>query len=217
MRLLFTDEQYAKKAIQANTEGKKLYVFTHASEETPDEEVAELLIAEDGFYLCYRENYTDGTVDPNYKDTQFNLLKQEKLALLKSELERKYTSPDSTFTFNLPVTLKGSTIETVEVDSFTLSAYTTYGGIREALRDMKEVPESLLSDILLTSDGLVIQGLNELITLKDTPVRRIYAIWLTMVEVSSRVTLYARELEDKIYAAENTEELEAIIINFDQF
>ena len=216
MKKLFTDEQYAKKAIEANTNGECLYVHTYTPEGA-EEEVAELVIAPVGYYLCYRDNYTDGTINPNLEDEEIASLRREKLDLLKSELEKKYSDPKSTFTFNIPATLKGGTIETLEVKSFTLSAYTTYGGIREALRDMKEVPEVLLSDILITSDGLTIQGLNEIIDLAGTPVRRIYAIWLTMVETSSRVTLYAREVENQIYNAKTLEDLEAVKIDFGQF
>lgn len=216
MKKLFTDEQYAYKAIQANAEEQFLYVHTYTPEGA-EEEVAELMIAPEGYYYCYRDNYTDGTLNPNFEDDKIVSLRMEKLAFLKSELEKKYSDPKSTFTFNLPATLKGGTIESEEVDSFTLSAYTTYGGIREALRDMKEVPEVLLSDILITSDGLTILGLNDIIDLAGTPVRRIYAIWLTMVEISSRVTLYARETENKIYTAKTLADLEDIEIDFGQF
>jgi hypothetical protein len=36
-------------------------------QETATEEVAELLIAEKGYYICYEENYTDGTENPNFE------------------------------------------------------------------------------------------------------------------------------------------------------
>ena len=214
MENLYTDEQYAEKAIEANETGKTLYVYTSTKN---DKEYAKLVINEKDYYICYRDNYTDGTVNPEYKSVIFNRKRDEKLQQLQKELAEKYSSPDATFTFNLPATLKGGTIETVDVPSFTLSSYTTYGGIREALRDMKEVPEVLLSDILITSDGLTILGLNDIIDLAGTPVRRIYAIWLTMVEISARVTLYSRELEDRIYAAQTVEELDDIVIDFSQF
>lgn len=35
--------------------------------ETVTEEIAELLIADINYYICYESNYTDGTVNPNYE------------------------------------------------------------------------------------------------------------------------------------------------------
>lgn len=39
-------------------------------EETQTETVAELLIAPQGYYICYEENYTDGTLNPDFIDPE---------------------------------------------------------------------------------------------------------------------------------------------------
>lgn len=39
-------------------------------EETQTETVAELLIAPEGYYICYEENYTDGTLNPDFIDPE---------------------------------------------------------------------------------------------------------------------------------------------------
>ena len=169
---LYTDKQYAEKALEANKAGKKLYVYTHSSiieeeileyEEqeieirTPvfnpdgsqkigedgefvfnvevqkvtvpklidkeitvekiiiDEDgnekivqeqeiiqvqashiekkeqiIAELKIADDGYYICYKDNYTDGTVNEDYeKEKQEKQRKYlDSLTLTPSDVER---------------------------------------------------------------------------------------------------------------------------------
>lgn len=51
-------------------------------QETAIEEVAELLIAEKGYYICYEENYTYGTENPNFEAEKV-YAEKERIANLK--------------------------------------------------------------------------------------------------------------------------------------
>lgn len=95
----YTDKDYADKAVEANRENKKLYIYVHDEEReetktiidyddegVPHEKeiiviitetVAELLIAETNYYICYQDNYTDGTVNPDFDTNRINTLRNE--------------------------------------------------------------------------------------------------------------------------------------------
>ena len=92
----YTDKDYADKACEANREGKRLYIWVHEIEkeiEVPDydeegniigyhteiikETVAELLIAEPNYYICYEANYTDGTINPDFDTDRINALRTQ--------------------------------------------------------------------------------------------------------------------------------------------
>ncbi|MBR6164144.1 DUF4376 domain-containing protein [bacterium] len=92
----YTDKDYADKAVEANREGKRLYIWVHEEEreiQVPDydedgniigyhteiikEEVAELLIAEPNYYICYAANYTDGTINPDFDTDRINALRNQ--------------------------------------------------------------------------------------------------------------------------------------------
>lgn len=56
----YTQEEYARKAIEANEQGKVLYVLVENDE-------GNLVIAENHYYVCYKDNLTDGTVNENWQ------------------------------------------------------------------------------------------------------------------------------------------------------
>lgn len=66
----YTDKDYADKAVEANREGKMLYVYTH-------DNIAELLIAEPNYYICYEANYTNGTLNPDFDVDRINALRSQ--------------------------------------------------------------------------------------------------------------------------------------------
>lgn len=135
----YTDAEYANAAIEANREGKFLYIYTHEEEkeievpeydeegnpimieyedteividydeegnpigqheitvikkkqkthtETITEEVAELLIADENYYVCYKNNWTDKTVNENYEEEKAQKERQrlDMLSLTKREV-----------------------------------------------------------------------------------------------------------------------------------
>ena len=53
-------------------------------------EVAELLVADYNYYICYKENYTDGTVNPNYEEEKQQAERErlDSLFLTPSDVER---------------------------------------------------------------------------------------------------------------------------------
>lgn len=173
MKKLYTDKEYSDAAVQANNEGKRLYIITHTEQEeqevldyeeqeqevqvpvleedgvtqkvdeegnpiyetqiqtvlvpvmiekqieetitvydedgNPHEETqiktiqvqsshtemvevqyGELAIAEDGYYICYKENYTDGTINENLEQekAQAERLAMDARTLTPSDVER---------------------------------------------------------------------------------------------------------------------------------
>lgn len=107
MEKLFTEKEYTQKALEANTQGQKLYIYTYSQEveievpvydengfqtgtkkETAEKEFAKLLIAPSNYYICYKDNYTNGSVNPDYEEE--NELTQKirisKLSLTKREV-----------------------------------------------------------------------------------------------------------------------------------
>ena len=107
MEKLFTGKEYTQKAQEANTQGQKLYIYTYSQEveievpvydengfqtgtkkETAEKEFAKLLIAPSNYYICYKDNYTNGSVNPDYEEE--NELTQKirisKLSLTKREV-----------------------------------------------------------------------------------------------------------------------------------
>jgi len=85
----YTDTEYADKAIQANREGKYLYVYTHEDE-------ADLLIADYDYYVCYKDNWTDGTINPEFESSRINGLRakltKENTVKAKSAVESGYVT-----------------------------------------------------------------------------------------------------------------------------
>ena len=98
----YTEQEYAQKAWEATAQKKTLYIYTHKEEviipeeDIPEEEileeekveeegesriviveVAELVIADEGYYICYDRNYTDGTLNSNYEKEKIQRRKQQ--------------------------------------------------------------------------------------------------------------------------------------------
>lgn len=109
MEKLYTNQEYAQKAIEANASGQKVYVHTYSQEteievpvydedgnqtgtkkETVTKEYAELKIAPDKYYICYKDNYTDGTINDNFnqEQTQKELERISMLSLTGADVER---------------------------------------------------------------------------------------------------------------------------------
>ena len=96
MKKLYTEKEYIIKAAEANASGKKLYVYTYSQEteievpvydedgnqtgtqkETVTEEFAELKIAPDNYYICYKDNYTDGTINEDLEEQKLQAKQDE--------------------------------------------------------------------------------------------------------------------------------------------
>lgn len=109
MEKLFTGKEYTQKAQEANTQGQKLYIYTYSQEvevdvpvydengfqtgtkkETAEKEFAKLLIAPSNYYICYKDNYTDGSVNPDYEEeiAQIEAQRIAKLSLTAADVER---------------------------------------------------------------------------------------------------------------------------------
>lgn len=109
MEKLFTEKEYTQKAVEANTQGQKLYIYTYSQEveievpvydengfqtgtkkETAEKEFAKLLIAPSNYYICYKDNYTDGSVNPDYEEeiAQIEAQRIAKLSLTAADVER---------------------------------------------------------------------------------------------------------------------------------
>lgn len=122
----YTDREYADKACEANKLGKQLYIYTHEKEieetktivevdddgnpiekeitETTTQEVAELLIADVNYYVCYESNYTDGTINPDFE--------ANRIAKLKAQLNELNTQGAKSAVENGSVTFKNAQFET---------------------------------------------------------------------------------------------------------
>lgn len=59
----YTQEQYNQKVDEANAQGKKLYILV-------ENDIGNLVIAEVGYYICYKDNMTDGTINENWEKEQ---------------------------------------------------------------------------------------------------------------------------------------------------
>lgn len=109
MEKLFIGKEYTQKAQEANTQGQKLYIYTYSQEvevdvpvydengfqtgtkkETAEKEFAKLLIAPSNYYICYKDNYTDGSVNPDYEEeiAQIEAQRIAKLSLTAADVER---------------------------------------------------------------------------------------------------------------------------------
>ena len=109
MEKLFTEKEYTQKAQEANTQGQKLYIYTYSQEveievpvydeegnqtgtakETITKEFADLLTAPSNYYICYKDNYTDGSVNPDYEEeiAQREAQRIAKLSLTAADVER---------------------------------------------------------------------------------------------------------------------------------
>lgn len=74
-------------------------------QETAIEEVAELLIAEKGYYICYKENYTSGELNPKFEEEK-ELAEQERIAKLH------ITKRDFYYAFCKPIGITYEQLET---------------------------------------------------------------------------------------------------------
>lgn len=96
MKKLFTEKEYTQKALEANTQGQKLYIYTYSQEveievpvydengfqtgtkkETAEKEFAKLLIAPSNYYICYKDNYTDGTINEDLEEQELQAKQDE--------------------------------------------------------------------------------------------------------------------------------------------
>ena len=84
MKKLYTNSEYAQACISANATGEKVYIKVY-SEPEESELLASILIAPDDYYICYEDNYTDGTVNPSYE--------QEAAEKRRSELDSMTLTP----------------------------------------------------------------------------------------------------------------------------
>lgn len=82
----YTDKEYSDKAVEANSKGLSLYIlvtpteFTGTNEQGQPykytEDVATLVLAEEGYYVTYNGNYTDGTINDKLDEEKANERKQ---------------------------------------------------------------------------------------------------------------------------------------------
>lgn len=83
----YTDEEYANKADEANSLGKVLYVVVK-------DNLGNLVIAEQDYYICYDANITDGTINPDFETNKINELRSklstENTEKAKSAVENGY-------------------------------------------------------------------------------------------------------------------------------
>ena len=83
----YTPDEYSQMAIRANREGKALYIFVQTIDE---QEYANLVIADYGYYICYESHYTRGEINPNFelekRQRQRDFL--DSLTLTPSDVER---------------------------------------------------------------------------------------------------------------------------------
>ena len=78
LKKLYDDKKYLEMAEIAQNAGQMLYIYTYIPEQPEENEesilqnsettYATLEIAPINYYICYRDNYTDGTVNENYKE-----------------------------------------------------------------------------------------------------------------------------------------------------
>lgn len=77
----YTQEEYNQKVDEANAQGKKLYILV-------ENDIGNLVIAEVGYYVCYKDNMTDGTINENWEKEQEEAERQrlDMLSLTKREV-----------------------------------------------------------------------------------------------------------------------------------
>lgn len=87
----YTDKEYSDKAVEANSKGLSLYILVTPTEFTGTDEqgqptkytedVATLVLAEEGYYVTYDGNYTDGTINDKL-DEEKAQAEAERIAML---------------------------------------------------------------------------------------------------------------------------------------
>lgn len=77
----YTDKEYADKACEANAQGKELYILV-------ENDIGNLVIAEIGYYICFKDNMTDGTINENWEKEKEEAERQrlDMLSLTKREV-----------------------------------------------------------------------------------------------------------------------------------
>ena len=77
----YTDKEYADKACEANAQDKKLYILV-------ENDIGNLVIAEVGYYVCFKDNMTDGTINENWEKEKEEAERQrlDMLSLTKREV-----------------------------------------------------------------------------------------------------------------------------------
>ena len=104
----------------------------------------------------------------------------------------------STLTFNIPVTLRkgiqgSEDYEEKYVESFKLLTVTSAGSLTNVLMGYALVASSAdIADIIVTADGYIIVGLNELV--ENT--KLINLIFAECTRIPANMTIYFREIKN---------------------
>ena len=122
----------------------------------------------------------------------------------------------STITINLPASLKKND-EIKNVTSYKLLTNKSGGNILQVLQLLNALPAAMLTDSLVTDDGYTIVGLSSQVTVSGLTGTQAYLILLTAIQVQGAITLYLRDVKEKILACSTIDELNAISIGFDEF
>ena len=158
-------------------------------------------------------------LDPEFDNKQLQLKREEKLQELTNALTDKQNNVLSTLTFNMPVTLRkgiqgSEDYEEKYVESFKLLTVTSAGSLTNVLMGYALVASSAdIADIIVTADGYIIVGLNELV--ENT--KLINLIFAECTKITANMTIYFREIKNMILNATEVKELDDIIIDFTQF
>ena len=158
-------------------------------------------------------------LDPEFDNKQLQLKREEKLQELTNALTDKQNNVLSTLTFNIPVTLRkgiqgSEDYEEKYVESFKLLTVTSAGSLTNVLMGYALVASSAdIADIIVTADGYIIVGLNELV--ENT--KLINLIFAECTRITANMTIYFREIKNMILNATEVKELDDIIIDFTQF
>lgn len=246
MKILYTDKQYAQKAIEANTLGQMLYILVTDKEyevdipdvdedgefiiieeeiqqpviveetgepvldedgnpimqtvvvekyqthkETRTEQTKDLVIAPVGYYVCFLDNMTDGTLNTSYEAQQLEEAKAAKLAQNATALEKK--------------------------DSLTTSLGVIK--IQTPIGKIDVVVTSMLNLVQITQQPLPAGFLRTYVDGVETPspemtLEQVGAFYLEIAQkIKAMDTLYKR-YEAAINAAESAEALEAITLDY---
>lgn len=152
-------------------------------------------------------------LDPEFDNKQLEFKREEKLQELTNALIDKQNNVLSTLTFNIPVTLKKGEEEKY-VESFKLLTVTSAGSLINVLMGYTLIASSTdISDIIVTADGYIIVGLNEIV--ENT--KLINLIFAECTNITAQMTIYFRNIKDNILKATSIDELSNIIIDFMQF
>lgn len=75
---------------EGNQTGTEIIKVQSSHKEKYIEDVATLIIADDGYYVCYKDNYTDGTINENFnqEQEQKELERISMLSLTGADVER---------------------------------------------------------------------------------------------------------------------------------